>query len=83
VILGIDWLSQRHGLISCADKVVHLTNLDGIQVTCHTRGHRPDIMVFSMEAKSIEDVPVVREYPDVFPVGVLDRQPTKGSTRGR
>jgi hypothetical protein len=24
-------------------------------------------MVFSMEAKSIEDVPVVREYPDVFP----------------
>jgi hypothetical protein len=24
-------------------------------------------MVFSMEAKSIEDVPVVREYLDVFP----------------
>jgi hypothetical protein len=24
-------------------------------------------MVFSMEAKSIEDVPVVWEYPDVFP----------------
>jgi hypothetical protein len=24
-------------------------------------------MVFSMEAKSIEEVPVVREYPDVFP----------------
>jgi hypothetical protein len=27
----------------------------------------PDIMVFNIEAKSIEDVPVVREYPDVFP----------------
>jgi hypothetical protein len=67
VILGVDWLSQHHGLISCADKVVHLTNPDEIQVTCHTRGHRPDIMVFNMEAKSIEDVPVVREYPDVFP----------------
>jgi hypothetical protein len=67
VILGMDWLSQHHGLISCADKVVHLTNPDGVQVTCHTRGHRPDIMVFSMESKSIEDVPVVREYPDVFP----------------
>jgi hypothetical protein len=24
-------------------------------------------MVFNMETKSIEDVPVVREYPDVFP----------------
>jgi hypothetical protein len=67
VILGMDWLSQHHGLIRCADKVVHLTNPDGIQVTCHTRGHRPDIMVFNMESKSIEDVPVVREYPDVFP----------------
>jgi hypothetical protein len=62
VILGMDWLSQHHGLIK-----VHLTNPDGIQVTCHTRGHRPDIMVFNMEAKSIEDVPVVREYPYVFP----------------
>jgi hypothetical protein len=67
VILGMDWLSQHHGLISCADKVVHLTNPDAIQVTCHTRGHMLDIMVFNMEAKSIEDVPVVQEYPDVFP----------------
>jgi hypothetical protein len=67
VILGMDWLSQHHGLISCADKVVHLTNPDRIQVTRHTRGHRPDIMVFNMEVKSIKDVPVVREYPDVFP----------------
>jgi hypothetical protein len=67
VILGMDWLSQYHGLISCADKVVHLTNPDEIQVTSHTRGHKPDIMVFSMEAKSIEDVPVVWEYPDVLP----------------
>jgi hypothetical protein len=24
-------------------------------------------MVFSMKAKSIEDVPIVREYPDMFP----------------
>jgi hypothetical protein len=67
VILEMHWLSQHHGLISCAGKVVHLTNPDGVQVTCHTRGHRPNIMVFSMEVKSIEDVPIVRAYPDVFP----------------
>ena len=24
-------------------------------------------MVFSMEAKSLEEVPVVNEYPDIFP----------------
>jgi hypothetical protein len=67
VIFRMDWLSLHHGLISCVDKVVHQTKPDGVQVTCHTRRHRLDIMVFSMEAKSIEEVPVVREYPDVFP----------------
>ena len=36
-------------------------------MTCHTRGSGPDPMVFSMEAKSLEEVLVVNEYPDVFP----------------
>ena len=30
VILGMDWLSLHNGLIGCADKVVHLTNSDGV-----------------------------------------------------
>ena len=38
-----------------------------MQVTCHTRGSGPDPMVFSMDGKSLEGVPVVNEYPDVFP----------------
>jgi hypothetical protein len=67
MILGMDWLSLHNGLISCADKVVHLTNPEGVQVTCHTRGSGPDPMVFRMEAKSLEEVPVVNEYLDVFP----------------
>ena len=65
VIIGMDWLSLHNGLIGCADKVVHLTNSDGMQVTCHTRGSGPDPMVFSMEVKPLEEVPVVNEYPDV------------------
>ena len=67
VILGMDWLSRHNGLIGCTDKVVHLTNPEGVQVTCHTRGSGSDPMVFSMEAKSLEEVPVINEYPDVFP----------------
>jgi hypothetical protein len=67
VILGMDWLSLHNGLISCADKVVHLTNPEGVQVTCHTRGSGPDLMIFSIEAKSLEEVPVVNEYLDAFP----------------
>ena len=60
-------MSLHNGFIGCADKVVHLTNSDGKQVTCHTRGSGPDPMIFSMEAKSLEEVLVVNEYPDVFP----------------
>jgi len=67
VILGMDWLRRHNGLIGCTDKVGHLTNPEGVRVTCHTRGSGSDPMVFSMEAKSLEEVPVVNEYPDVFP----------------
>ena len=30
VILGMDWLSLHNGLIGCTDKVVHLTNPEGV-----------------------------------------------------
>jgi hypothetical protein len=66
VILGMDWLSLHDGYIGCADKLVHLTNPDGVQVACHTWESGPDPMVFSMEAKTLEEVPVVDEYPEVF-----------------
>src|SRR6185312_2005209 len=59
MILGMDWLSLHNGLISCADKVVHLTNSDGMQVTCHTQESGPDLMIFSMDGKSLDGVPVV------------------------
>ena len=36
-------------------------------MTCHTRVSGSDPMVFSMEAKSLEEVHVVNEYSDVFP----------------
>ena len=67
MILGMDWLSKHNGLIGCSDKVVHLTNPEGVRVTCHTRECGANPMVFSIEAKSLEEVPVVNEYPDVFP----------------
>ena len=67
VILRMDWLSRHNGLIGCTDKVVHLTNPEGVRVTYHTQESGSNPMVFSMEAKSLEEVPVINEYPDVFP----------------
>jgi hypothetical protein len=34
-------------------------------------------MVFSMEAKCIEDVPAEREYPDVFPKELPEMPPDR------
>jgi hypothetical protein len=59
------------GYVFYPSTVVLLTNPDGVQVTYYIRGSRPDMIVFSMETKSIEEVPIVREYLDVFPEELL------------
>lgn len=63
VILGMDWLSQRNGIIGCADKTVLLTNHQGKSVCCQARPTAKDPMVFSLAAESMF---VVEEFMDVF-----------------
>ena len=46
-------------------------------MTCHTRVSGSDPMVFSMEAKSLEEVPVVNEYPDIFSEELLGMPPDR------
>jgi hypothetical protein len=49
------------------NKAVTLINLNGIMVECHPQAPNVQPMVCSIEAKTVEEVPVVCEYPDVFP----------------
>jgi len=58
IILGMDWLRNYHGNISCRDKTVTLINHIGIKVECHPQAKT----VCSLEAKTVEDVLVVCEY---------------------
>ena len=67
VILGMDWLSKHKGNISCGDRTITLVNHEGKQVSCQAQGPKPKTLVCSIEAKTLEEVPVVCEYPDVFP----------------
>ena len=67
MILVMDWLGKHKGTISCGDQTITLVNHKGKQVTCQPQGPKPTPMVCKVEAKSLEDVPVVCEYPDVFP----------------
>jgi hypothetical protein len=67
VILGMDWLRKHHGNISCRDRAVTVINHKGIKVECQPQAPKAQPMVCSIEAKTVEEVPVVCEYSDVFP----------------
>ncbi|GKD91471.1 hypothetical protein Tco_1366978, partial [Tanacetum coccineum] len=52
VIIGMDWLAKNHAVIVCDEK---------INVFTMTRKQR------TIEEKRLEDVPTVRDFPEVFP----------------
>ncbi|GJY19153.1 putative reverse transcriptase domain-containing protein [Tanacetum coccineum] len=63
VVIGMDWLSKYHAKILYDEKVVHIP-IDN--KTLIIRGDRITEKKKSDE-KRLEDIPVVREFPEVFP----------------
>jgi hypothetical protein len=68
IILGTDWLSRHHAVIDVAARAIEIHSpLDG-EITLYL----PDqgctrSCAFAMIETPVEGVPVVCEYPDVFP----------------
>ncbi|GJS06607.1 reverse transcriptase domain-containing protein [Tanacetum coccineum] len=54
VVIGMDWLSKHHARIIYDEKVVHIP-IDA------------QVMEKKSDEKRLEDIPVVREFPKVFP----------------
>ncbi|GJY88882.1 reverse transcriptase domain-containing protein [Tanacetum coccineum] len=61
VVIGMDWLSKYHARIICDEKVIHIP-IDG-----ETLIVRAQVMEKKLDEKRLEDIPVVREFPKVFP----------------
>jgi hypothetical protein len=68
IILGTDWLSRHHAVIDVAARAIEIHSpLDG-EITLYlpdqgcTRSY-----AFAMMESPIEKIPMVGEYPDVFP----------------
>ncbi|GJY93039.1 putative reverse transcriptase domain-containing protein [Tanacetum coccineum] len=61
VVMGMDWLSKYHARIICDEKVVYIP-IDG-----ETLIIRAQVMEKKSDEKRLEDIPVVREFPEVFP----------------
>jgi hypothetical protein len=74
VILGMDWLSKHKVLIDCAKKSIKLTTSDekelefiaGPVVTA--KGVPNRMKVNQLDTSQGSEVPMVNEFPDVFPV---------------
>jgi hypothetical protein len=68
VVLGMDWMSKYQGHIDCARKSITMTNCDGIQIEhITTMPSRKAYYKKSVSGPTLDQVPVVCEYPDVFP----------------
>jgi hypothetical protein len=73
VVLSVDWLSKHKVLINCAKKSVKLTTPDGKELEFVTKpavtakGVANHAKVNQLDASQGSEVPVVNEFPDVFP----------------
>ncbi|GJT79597.1 reverse transcriptase domain-containing protein [Tanacetum coccineum] len=59
VVIGMDCLSKYHAKILCDKKVVHIP-INGETLIIR-------VMEKKSDEKKLEDIPVVKEFPDVFP----------------
>ncbi|GJU84596.1 putative reverse transcriptase domain-containing protein [Tanacetum coccineum] len=58
VVIGMDWLSKYHAKILCDEKVVHIP-INGETLIIQ-------VMEKKSDEKRLEDIPVVKEFSDVF-----------------
>jgi hypothetical protein len=67
VVLGMDWMTKYQGHIDCARKAITVTNSDGIQIEhIATMPSQKAYYKKSVAGPTLDQVPVVCEYPDVF-----------------
>ncbi|GJT09914.1 hypothetical protein Tco_0856956 [Tanacetum coccineum] len=70
VILGMNWLSNLRAKIVCFDKTVQipLSNRDILEVNGERpRGNLKQLKTMKVNEPKLDDIPVVREFPSVFP----------------
>jgi hypothetical protein len=73
VLLGMDWLGKHKVLIDYAKKSVKLTTLNGKELEFVTepvvtaKGVANHMKVNQLDASQVSKVPVVNEFPDIFP----------------
>ncbi|GKB35995.1 putative reverse transcriptase domain-containing protein [Tanacetum coccineum] len=68
-VIGMDWLFKYHTKILYDEKVVHIP-IDGETLIIR-------VMEKKSEEKRLEDIPIVRDFSDVFPEDLPDLPPSR------
>jgi hypothetical protein len=80
VIFGMDWLTAHKGIISCSPRLVTLEHPSGKKIEVEPLKSRDIPQVYNLNnlgERTLDDVPVVCEYPDVFPEELLGLPPDR------
>jgi hypothetical protein len=71
VILGMDWMAAFEGIKDCGNKTITLTTPEKKRIHFKSTFELKGSKVNSLKGVSMDEVPVVKEYPDVFPEELL------------
>ncbi|GJY81378.1 putative reverse transcriptase domain-containing protein [Tanacetum coccineum] len=84
VIISMDWLSKYHAVIDCAEKIVRIPWGNETLIVHGDERHNvflAHVTTKETEDKSgekrLEDVPIVQDFPEVFPEEFLGLSPTR------
>jgi hypothetical protein len=77
VILGMDWLAKHNRIVSCNPRVIQLEHPSGTKVRIEPQSPKAATMMCNMSGKEIEKIPVVCEFPDVFPEELTELPPDR------
>jgi hypothetical protein len=67
VILGMDWMTTYGGVIDCVNRAITLTTPEGRRIRYKSNLYFNDFRQNHLKGVSLEEMAVLREYPDVFP----------------
>ncbi|GJT78664.1 putative reverse transcriptase domain-containing protein [Tanacetum coccineum] len=70
VIIGMNWLANHHAVIACDEKIVRIPYRDEVLIVqgdSSDKGKKKKETEDKLEEKQLEDVPIVRDFLEVFP----------------
>ncbi|GJT68862.1 putative reverse transcriptase domain-containing protein [Tanacetum coccineum] len=70
VIVGMDWLSKLRAKIVCFKKIVQIPLSNGENLEVHgecPEGNLKQLKTMKVNETKLEDIPIVRDFPGVFP----------------